>query len=161
TWRAIFWVNIPVAIVALVLIALARPQTEYRPARVDYRGLALIVPGVGLSVFGFQQASLWGWSSPGVWLCVAGGLAVLAVFWRGESRTETPLIDVRIFRIRAFSVENAVLGIASIAFIPTFFFASEYAQIALGKSASGASLVLLYFFLGFVVAAQVGGRMLD
>ena len=46
-------------------------------------------------------------------------------------------------------------------FIPVFFFASEYAQISLGKSATQASLVLLYFFLGFVVAAQVGGRMLD
>ncbi len=161
TWRAIFWVNIPVALVALALIAVARPATEYRPARIDYRGLALIVAGVGLSIFGFQQASLWGWSSPGVWLCVVGGLAVLAVFGVVESRTESPLIQVGIFRIRPFSVQNVVLGIAMIAFLPTFFFASEYAQIALGKSASGASLVLLYFFLGFVVAAQIGGRMLD
>ena len=46
-------------------------------------------------------------------------------------------------------------------FVPVFFFASEYAQIALGKTASQAGLVLLYFFLGFVVAAQIGGRMLD
>ena len=54
-----------------------------------------------------------------------------------------------------------MLGISNLAFIPVFFFASEYAQIGLGKSASGASLVLLYFFLGFVAAAQIGGRMLD
>lgn len=46
-------------------------------------------------------------------------------------------------------------------FLPVFFFASEYAQIALGKSASEAGLFILYFFLGFVVAAQIGGRMLD
>ena len=48
-----------------------------------------------------------------------------------------------------------------IAFIPIFFFASEYAQISLGKEANEASLLLLYFFLGFVAAAQIGGRMLD
>jgi MFS family permease len=48
-----------------------------------------------------------------------------------------------------------------LAFVPVFFFASEYAQISLGKTASGAGLFLLYFFLGFVVAAQLGGRMLD
>jgi MFS family permease len=54
-----------------------------------------------------------------------------------------------------------VLAITMLVFIPVFFFASEYAQISLGKSASQASLVLLYFFLGFVVAAQIGGRMLD
>jgi MFS family permease len=46
-------------------------------------------------------------------------------------------------------------------FVPVFFFASEYAQIALGKSASQAGLYLLYFFLGFATAAQIGGRMLD
>ena len=48
-----------------------------------------------------------------------------------------------------------------LAFIPVFFFASEYAQISLGKSASQAGLFLLYFFVGFVIAAQIGGRMLD
>ena len=66
-----------------------------------------------------------------------------------------------IFRIRPFFVENLVLGTSNLVFIPVFFFASEYSQLALGKSASAASLVLLYFFLGFVVASQIGGRMLD
>jgi predicted MFS family arabinose efflux permease len=70
-------------------------------------------------------------------------------------------MEVRIFRVRAFLVENIVLGIAMLVFVPVFFFASEYAQIALGKSASQAGLVLLFFFLGFVVTAQIGGRILD
>jgi MFS family permease len=161
TWRAIFWVNIPVALVALALIALARPTTDYKPARMDYRGLVLIASGVGLSIFGFQQAASWGWSNPGIWVSIVAGVILLVVFAFVESRTESPLIDVHIFRIRAFSVENVVLGIAMVAFIPVFFFASEYAQISLGKNASSASLVLLYFFIGFVIAAQIGGRMLD
>jgi fucose permease len=46
-------------------------------------------------------------------------------------------------------------------FIPVFFFASEYAQIALGKTPSNAGVYILYFFIGFVIAAQIGGRMLD
>jgi EmrB/QacA subfamily drug resistance transporter len=161
TWRAIFWVNIPVALVALALIAISKPATEYKPARLDYRGLVLIAAGVTLSVFGFQQASRWGWHSPATWLCIAGGLVILLVFWIVEVRTPSPLIQVHIFRVRPFRVENVILGVANLVFIPVFFFASEYAQISLGKSASGASLVLLYFFLGFVVAAQIGGRMLD
>ncbi len=70
-------------------------------------------------------------------------------------------MQVRIFRIRAFLVENLVLGVSMLAFVPVFFFASEYAQISLGKTASEAGLFLLYFFIGFVVAAQIGGRMLD
>jgi EmrB/QacA subfamily drug resistance transporter len=161
TWRAIFWVNIPVAVIALVLIALSDPVTEHRPAPMDYRGLALIAAGIGLSVFGFQQSQIWHWSNPAIALCIAAGLVLLALFHRVELRTASPLIQVRIFRVRAFLVENLVLGIAMLVFVPLFFFASEYAQISLGKSASGAGLYLLYFFLGFVIASQIGGRMLD
>jgi len=161
TWRTIFWVNIPVAVIALVLIAVSRPTTVFRPARMDYQGLVLIASGVALSVFGFQQSSIWGWSSPGIWLCITVGMVLLVSFYFVELRTPSPLMQVRIFRVRAFLVENIVLGIAMLAFIPVFFFSSEYAQIALGKSASQAGLYLLYFFMGFIVAAQIGGRMLD
>ena len=161
TWRAIFWVNIPVALIALVLIAVSKPQTEHRPARMDFRGLALIAAGVAMSVFGFQQALVWGWSNPAIGLCIGAGVAVLVAFYFVEVRTDSPLIQVGIFRIRAFLVENLVLGVAMLVFVPVFFFASEYAQIALGKSASQAGLYLLYFFLGFVVTAQIGGRILD
>ena len=161
TWRAIFWVNIPVAMIALILIVISKPATLHRPARMDYRGLVLIASGVALSVFGFQQSSIWGWSSPGTWACIVVGAVLLVVFYFVELRTESPLIEVHIFRIRPFLVENIVLGIAMLAFIPVFFFASEYAQIALGKTPSNAGVYILYFFIGFVIAAQVGGRMLD
>jgi EmrB/QacA subfamily drug resistance transporter len=161
TWRAIFWVNIPVAVVALILIFLSKPQTVHRPARMDYRGLALIGAGVALSVFGFQQSAVWGWSNPATAGAIAVGAVLLVVFYRVEIRTPSPLIEVSIFQIRPFLVENVVLGITMLVFIPVFFFASEYAQISLGKTPSEAGLVLLYFFIGFVIAAQIGGRMLD
>ena len=127
----------------------------------DYRGLALIVPGVALSVFGFQQSAIWGWSNPGTGLVIAAGVVLLVVFYFVELQTQSPLIEMNIFRIRAFLVENLVLGIAMIVFVPVFFFASEYAQISLGKTASQAGLYLLYFFIGFVIASQIGGRILD
>src|ERR1700761_3882324 len=153
TWRAIFWGNIPVAVIALALIFIAKPVTEHRPARMDFRGLVLIAAGVALSVFGFQQSNIWGWHNVGTWLCIIGGLALLVVFYFVELRTSSPLIQVSIFRIRPFLVENLVLGIAMLTFIPVFFFASEYAQISLGKSASNAGVFLLYYFIGFVIAA--------
>ncbi|MGH3070055.1 MAG: MFS transporter [Streptosporangiaceae bacterium] len=161
TWRAIFWVNIPVAIAALILIAWSKPVTEHQPARMDYRGAVLIAAGISLSVLGFQQSSVWGWANPATGLCIVAGLALLVVFYFAEVRTPSPLMQMSIFRIRPFLVENAVLGVAMLAFIPVFFFASMYAQVALGESSSEASLYLLYFFIGFVVASQIGGRMLD
>ena len=74
TWRAIFWINIPVALIALALIAVSRPPNESRRAPMDHRGLVLIAAGVGLSVFGFQQSALWGWSNPAIWVCIAVGV---------------------------------------------------------------------------------------
>jgi EmrB/QacA subfamily drug resistance transporter len=161
TWRAIFWVNIPVALIALVLIAVSKPKTQYKRAPIDYRGAVLIAAGIGLSIFGLQQSVLWSWSNPWTWICIVAGLAIIVLFVLVELRTESPLIKVEIFRVRAFAVENIVLLISMMAFIPVFFFASEYAQVALHKSASQAGVFLLFFFLGFVVLAQVGGRMLD
>jgi MFS family permease len=83
------------------------------------------------------------------------------VFVSVERRTASPLINMQIFGNRAFAVENVILFIAMMAFIPVFFFASVYGQIALGLKATNASLLILYFFIGFVVCAQIGGRLLD
>ena len=68
---------------------------------------------------------------------------------------------IRIFENRAFAVDNAVLFLLMIAFVPLFFFASMYAQISLGESASETGLYLLIFFAGFFVATQRGGKILD
>jgi EmrB/QacA subfamily drug resistance transporter len=161
TWRAIFWVNVPIAIIALVLVMKAKIVEERHPAPMDYPGLVLIVGGMGLSVLGFQQASVWGWSSTKTWGCIGVGVALLVVFAFVEARTASPLIRVSIFTNRAFTVENLVLFFSMVAFIPVFFFASMYAQIGLGESVSDAGLYLLTFFAGFAVSSQFGGRMLD
>jgi MFS family permease len=131
TWRAIFWINIPIAILALVLTAYAHIPSVRRAERIDLRGAALVALGMGLSVLGFEQAQTWGWHS------------------------------VRTFASREFVVDNVVLFFAMIAFVPVFFFASVYAQVSLGYDANRAALYLLTLFGGFAPAAQVGGRMLD
>jgi EmrB/QacA subfamily drug resistance transporter len=161
TWRAIFWVNIPVAIIALILIVISKPTTAHESAPMDYRGAVLIAAGVALSVFGFQQSLVWGWTNPAIGLSIAAGVVILVIFGFVEVRTASPLMKISIFGIRAFLVENLVLGIAMLVFIPVFFFASEYAQIALGDTASQAGVFLLFFFIGFVITAQIGGRLLD
>lgn len=161
TWRSIFWINVPVALVALALIAIAKPPDECRPAPMDYRGLALIVGGVGLSIFGFQQSARWGWGNPVIVASITVGVLLLIVFIAVERRAVSPLMNVRIFANRTFLVQNIILGVAMMAFVPAFFFVSMYGQVALAETAMTASLLILYFFLGFVVSAQVGGRMLD
>ncbi len=161
TWRAIFWINVPVAIASLVLIAISKPNNERHPAPLDYRGAVLIAAGMGLAVLGLQQSSVWGWGSAATWLCIAAGIALLVGFVLYELRAKFPLMQIRTFTNRAFAVDNVILFLLMIPFIPLFFFASMYAQISLGESASETGLYLLIFFGGFFVATQRGGRILD
>jgi len=161
TWRAIFWVNIPVAIIALVLIAKSKPADEKHPAPLDYRGAVMITAGMSLAVLALQQSSVWGWGDPLTWVCLAAGVAILAAFVVYELRVADPLLRLDVFRDRAFAVDNVVLFLLMIPFVPLFFFASMYAQISLGESASETGLYLLIFFAGFATASQWGGKMLD
>lgn len=161
TWRAIFWVNVPVAVIALVLTAMAHVPNVSRRDRLDVPGAVLVAGGMGLSVLGFQQASTWGWDSAATWACIVGGVLVLVVFCLFELRVRDPLIKLQVFRDRAFAVDCAVLFFAMLAFVPVFFFASVYAQVSLSSSPNQAALFLLYFFVGFAIASQWGGHVLD
>jgi EmrB/QacA subfamily drug resistance transporter len=161
TWRAIFWVNVPVAIVALILTVKSNPSDEKHPAPLDYRGAVLVSGGMGLAVLGLQQSSEWGWSDPATIGSIAVGLALLVAFVLYERRAEHPLIRISIFRDRGFAIDNGLLFLMSMAFVPLFFFSSLYAQIGLEQSASEAGLYLLIYFGGFASAAQIGGRILD
>lgn len=161
TWRSIFWINIPVAIVALIMIYLSKPDNEKRPQKLDYIGTVLVSGAMGLVVLGLQQATDWGWVDPRTIGCIVAGVILGALFIKRELKIDLPLLQLKIFRDRGFAADNVVLALMSIAFVPFFLFASEYSQISLGENASQAGEYLMYFFLGFVIAAQVGGRMLD
>ncbi|HMI93037.1 MAG TPA: MFS transporter [Polyangiales bacterium] len=161
TWRSIFWINVPVAIVALILTVRAKPAESKHPGRIDYRGAVLISAAMGLVVLGLQQSAVWGWEDVRTIGCIVVGLLLLAGFVAEQLGKDEPLIQMRIFAQRAFSADNAVLFLMSATFVPLFFFASIYAQVALGESASNAGLFLLVFFGGFAIASQWGGRMLD
>ncbi|MBV9366045.1 MAG: MFS transporter [Solirubrobacterales bacterium] len=161
TWRAIFWINIPVAIVALILTWMSVPDDAPQPQKLDYRGTALITGAMGLIVLGFEQSSVWGWSSVTTWACILIGFMLMAWFVRYELSIKQPLLRLQIFLDRAFATDTIILGLMSIVFVPFFFFGSVYSQVALGKTSSQAGEYILWFFVGFVIAAQVGGRILD
>ena len=133
------------------------------PAPLDYRGTVLIYGRDGargarpaaVERLGLGQA-------PPTWICIAAGAALLAAFVVYELRRRQPAAcGCGSLRNRAFAVDNAVLFLLMIPFIPLFFFASMYAQISLGESASETGLYLLIFFAGFAIATQWGGRILD
>ncbi|HEX7498004.1 MAG TPA: MFS transporter [Candidatus Limnocylindrales bacterium] len=161
TWRAIFLINVPVALVALWMTWRAHPADTRRPTPIDWRGAFLVSAGMALSVLGLQQSAIWGWKSAATWACLAAGLVLLTVFVRFELRQASPLIEVRIFGHGAFTADNIVMALAYGCFLPLFFFASVYAQVVLGYNAGKTGLYILVIFIGFAAATQLGGRILD
>ncbi|WP_198663316.1 MFS transporter [Jiangella endophytica] len=161
SWRTIFWINLPVAAAALVTIVLAPITGERRPGRIDWPGAALVAAGMALSVIGFSEATTWGWDDVRTWACIVVGAGLLVLFAVVERRRPTPLIRLDIFRQRGFRVDSGVLFLAMVAFVPVSYFLSVYSAVSLGLDASGASTLLLLYFLGFLLAAQVGGRIFD
>jgi EmrB/QacA subfamily drug resistance transporter len=161
TWRSIFWINVPVAIIALLMVRKGCEETPTKQERLDWPGTGLITGAMGLIVLGFQQSSVWGWSSVATWVCLIAGALLMVAFVRRQLRVPEPLLQLRIFAERGFAADTAVLGLLSIVFVPFFFFASVYSQVSLGKTSAHAGLYLLYFFLGYVVMSQIGGRILD
>jgi MFS family permease len=94
TWRAIFWINVPVALFSLIEFSMAKLNDVKRPARVDWRGAFLIVLGMSLTVLGIQQSTEWGWGDPATIGSIVVGVIVLATFGAAERKTEDPLISL-------------------------------------------------------------------
>lgn len=106
SWRIIFFLNVPIAIVTLMIAArMPHNDTRREGARVDYTGAALCVGGLGAIVFGFIEQPTRGWDA-GVMAALLGGAAALAAFVVWERRIEQPMLPLRLFRMRNFSVTN-------------------------------------------------------
>ena len=162
TWRSIFWINIPVAIIALYLIWRSQPDDERHPAPLDYRGTVLITGGMGLLVLGLQQSASWGWSSVGTWACIVIGAVLMVAFVAeraAQPRAAAALADLpgprvrRRQRARSASCPRCSSRSSSSP--------ASTRRSSLGETASNAGIYILYFFIGFVIAAQIGGRILD
>jgi len=161
TWRSIFWINVPVSILAMVLTLYMHPDEQRHPQRIDFRGLAMLVVGMVLLVVGIQQSSDWGWDSPATWAAIAAGAALLVAFYRMERAAEEPLIRVRLFANRAFAADSLAVLLTFGLLVPVFFFSSMYSQIALEYPVSEAGLYLAVFFGGWALGSRSGGGMLD
>src|SRR5262249_8427736 len=104
TWRAVFWINVPIGIVMLVIAHITVPRsTPLEGARIDWPGLATVVPGLTLAVLGLMQSQTWGWGSVKTIGCLAAGIVLLIVFGLIELRHDQPLIQLRLFRNHNFT----------------------------------------------------------
>ncbi|TYP88504.1 MFS transporter [Blastococcus xanthinilyticus] len=162
SWRWIFFVNLPVCVLAVALTLTAvREARQPGAPKPDVPGIALFSLGAGAVVFGLVRAAAEGWSRPGAWGPLAGGLVVLALWVAVERRRAAPMLDVRLFRDRSFSgIMLAALLLNGAAFAQLIYI-SLWLQSIGGLSPLQAGLVFIPLSaLSFGVAAA-GGRYLQ
>jgi EmrB/QacA subfamily drug resistance transporter len=163
SWRVIFWINVPIAIAVLVIAAMAvrLPRVPSHRRGIDMVGLALLIPGLMAIVLGIMQAEVWGWGSLATWALIAGGIALLAVFARVETRRPDPLIEVTLFKRRAFTGGSLGLLCAQFVGVSVSVYGAIYLQQHLGFSALIAGVALIPAMAPSTVMSYIGGRWVD
>lgn len=162
SWRWIFFVNVPIAIVAAILTLRAVPESRREDAPpIDVRGLCTLGVGLAALTLGVMQAQVWGWSSPATLGLIAIGAAGLVAFVAVELHVPVPLVDVRMLRHRAFAAANAIGFAAQFVITGLVVLLALYLQNVLGHTALGAGVMLLPLTLPVLISSPVSGRLAD
>lgn len=159
SWRLIFAINIvPIVVTLWLMRILEQPERVDEHTKVDLLGAILCTAGLGASVFALIEQPRYGWSSPGIFLPFALGLAVLIGFVLFEARSRHPMLPLELFRVRNFSVGNlATFSIYGGLAIATFIIVIFLQQVS-GYSAFRAGLALLpTTIVMFLLSPRFGG----
>jgi EmrB/QacA subfamily drug resistance transporter len=162
TWRAVFWINLPVGLAALVLVQRAAPANPTQGGlRISPTQTLMLMGGIGATVYALQQSSAWHWLTLRTLGTLGAGAVVLAAFVLLQLRDREPLVDVRLFGIRAFVGDSVVLFATQFGLLAMTLYASLYAQNLLGYSPVQAGFSALAMILSLMIGAQVAGRWYD
>jgi EmrB/QacA subfamily drug resistance transporter len=166
SWRWIFLVNLPIGIVGLALAARLLPHGRAQgrlegPGRLDWRGLLLLSPGLGLVVFGLSEVATHGAVTVERLAPVVFGLALVAGFVVHAWRTPAPLVDVRLFAGRGFAAAGATVFLVGGALFGALLLLPLYFQIARGQSPLQAGLLMAPQGLGAALGMNRAGRLTD
>ena len=163
SWRAIFFINLPVAVVAVVATLFAVRESRDRTIErvIDFPGVAVLTAALTALVLALIEGNSWGWGSPAVVGLFVGGAAGLAAFVVIELRVRAPMVQFSFFANRNFLGANAVAFIISFGMLGTFFFMAIYMQDLLGYSALEAGVRFLPTTVLIVVIAPLAGRLAD
>jgi EmrB/QacA subfamily drug resistance transporter len=166
SWRVIFFINVPIGIVAILLGMLVLRETRTAGAvRFDLPGFLTSAYGLAAVLYTFSQASTNGWESPSVLALLSSGGLALVAFVAIELVTVhcggRPLVDLRLFANRTFSAGNAALVVIAASLFSILFLLPLYLQTLRGLSALQASFILLPQALATILSTLLGGRLVD
>jgi len=159
SWHWVFFVNLPIGILALAVIGRLLPNIKgrRRDIRIDYLGVITLTLGLMPILVGLTVAETSQWSDPAVWGSIAAGVVFLAVFVMVEARTAEPIIPLHLFRNRTFSASMVSIFLATFGFGAAIIFLPLYFQIVEGSSATASGYKLLPFLVGLIISSIASG----
>jgi EmrB/QacA subfamily drug resistance transporter len=160
-WRWIFWVNLPlIAVTILLTLRHVKESSDPDAYRgIDWGGIALSALGLAGPVFGLIEQPTYGWGDPIVWGPIVAGVACFGLFLRHEARAEHPMLDLGLFRIRNFWVVNLTTFTVYGGLIGGLFFVPLYLQQIAGYSALEAGLATTPLSVVMFFLSPRAGRM--
>jgi EmrB/QacA subfamily drug resistance transporter len=159
SWEAIFWINVPVALVAVPLVFWALPESFGRRQPLDLTGLALAGSGILSLVWAIIRGNDDGWGSTTVVSGLVVGALLIGAFLLRESRTDHPLVPLRLFRVRSFSVANASALAFSFGVFGLVFLLAQYLQIGMGYTPLQAGIRTLPWTAAPMIFAPIAGML--
>ncbi len=162
SWRWIFFINVPIGVLAIVLAAKVLERDTPQPAhRLDWLGMVLLSPGLTALIFGLAESSGSGFGATKSWLPILVGAALIAAFFWHSWRSEGPLIDIRTFTHTRAGSAAIVFMLFAISYFGALLLVPLYFQTVRGASALEAGLLLAPQGLGAMITMPLGGKLTD
>ena len=160
-WHWIFWINVPIGVVAVSLGLRLLPESYGAPERLDLVGAGLVTAGVVALVWALTRSGDVGWASAETVGALVTGTALLAAFLWWEHRAAEPMVPVRLFAVRDFAIGNLTTFLMSGAIFAGGLLVTEEFQLARHYSPTGAGVRLLPFFATPMFVSPVAGALSD
>jgi EmrB/QacA subfamily drug resistance transporter len=156
-WQAIFWINVPVAIIAIPLALVVLNNDFGARARIDVPGALLAAAGVLALVHAIVRGNDDGWDSVGVIAEIVLGALLIAAFLWWQTRAQAPLMPLRLFRDRSFSITNLVGFAFSFGTFGAVFILIQYLQVVQGSTPLEAAVQTTPWTLAPMIVAPIAG----
>jgi MFS family permease len=160
-WEWIFWLNVPVGLVAAPLVLRRMDESFGGDTGIDIRGLALITGAAFGLVWGLVRGNSAGWGSFEVLAALVAGVLLAAAFIASELRAREPMLPMRFFRSRAFSAGNAAIFCTIGSLFACVFFFPQLLQVAMGNGPLDTGLKLMPWTATFITVAPGAGVLAD
>jgi EmrB/QacA subfamily drug resistance transporter len=163
SWHWVFFVNLPIGIVALAVIERLLPNIRKagKKVNIDYLGVITIAAGLVPILIGLTIAENGNWADPYVWGWIGAGVVFLAIFVAIERRAVEPVIPLHLFRSRTFSASMVAIFLATFGFGAAIIFLPLYFQVVEGSSATQSGYKLLPFLFGLIFSSIVAGQIVS